>query len=853
MPQKLAVIDGYSLMYRAFYALPLLSSEEGVYTNAVYGFMNMMLKLLDDHKPTHLAVAFDMHGPTFRHEDFAEYKATRKPMPDELRPQFALLKKVLGAMRIPVIESPGIEADDILGTMSRMAEKQGLETLLISGDRDILQLINDNSTVMLTKKGISQIESYDKNRLMEEMELVPSQITDLKGLMGDASDNIPGIKGVGEKTALKLLAEYGTVENIIENADRLKGKLRELVQAGADQALMSKKIATIKTDVALAIKLEDCEITPIEQTDAIPVLKELKFGALLKRLAPSQGRAEEEPESGIDIEIITVDNLGDLDGIVQSMAGADPTAVAIAENSIRLSANGKEYVLPLAVDLLGRGFELDDAVKTLRPCFESANPKIMFGAKHWLHRCREYCIDIKNIEADLMIAANLLNQKSDTLINVLNQKEGAPAIASAMLDVYARMKEELSRQKLDVLFHDIEMPLVEVIADIEETGFKVDTGVLREIGNDLDERIAKLTDSIYKSAGGEFNINSPKQLGEVLFERLRLPAVKKTKTGWSTDSEVLEKLAEEHEIVPLIEDYRQLAKLKGTYIDGMLPLVDKQGRIHTKLHQVGTSTGRLSSSDPNLQNIPVRTPEGRLIRKAFVATDDDHVLVDADYSQIELRVLAHMAHDDNMLDAFINGADIHRRTASQVLGVPFDDVTPEMRSSAKAVNFGIVYGISDFGLARQLGIPRRQAGDFIEKYFATFPGVREFMNAQVEFAKKHGYVKTMYERRCYLPTINSGNYTQRSGAARVAMNAPIQGTAADIIKMAMVAVHRRLKYEGLKARLILQVHDELIIDSPRNERELVEKLLVEEMQQVAKLDCPLIAEAASGASWYEAK
>lgn len=852
MQQNLAVLDGYSLMYRAFYALPLLSSEEGVYTNAVYGFMNMLLRFIEDHKPTHLAVAFDMPGLTFRHGDFADYKATRKPMPDELRPQFALLKKLLSAMRIPVLESPGMEADDILGTMSRLAEKEGFEIHLVSGDRDILQLIDDSSTIFLTKRGITQIEAYDKGRLKEEMDLVPSQITDLKGLMGDASDNIPGIKGVGEKTALKLLAEYGTVENIISNAGKLTGKLKELIENGADQALMSKKLATIKTDIELGVSLEDCRITPIEQTDALSVMKELKFGNLLKRLSPAPGKAE-MLEAAVDIEMITVDSVDKIGVAIQALTGDKAVAIAMAKDSIRISAGATEYMIPLAVDLLGRGLELEEAMKALRPFFESPIPKVLFDAKFWIRKCRQYCIDINNIEADLMIAANLLNRKSGTLSDVLGLNESSLAAASPMIDSYIQMKDELSRQKQDVLFHDIEMPLVEVIADIEEIGFKVDTGVLKEIGKDLDNELSRLTESIYGLAGMEFNINSPKQLGEVLFERLRLPSIKKTKTGWSTDSEVLDKLSEEHAIVPLIEDYRQLAKLKGTYIDGMLPLVDRQGRIHTKLHQVGTSTGRLSSSDPNLQNIPVRTPEGRLIRKAFVATDDEHTLVDADYSQIELRVLAHMAHDANMLDAFIDGADIHRRTASQVFGVPFDDVTPEMRSSSKAVNFGIVYGISDFGLARQLGIPRRQAGEFIDKYFATFPGVKEFMNVQVEFAKQHGYVKTMYERRCYLPTINSSNYAQRSGAARVAMNAPIQGTAADIIKMAMVAVHRRLKEEGLGARLILQVHDELLIDTPKNETEVVKKLLVEEMQQVAKLDCPLIAEAASGASWFEAK
>lgn len=853
MPDRLLIIDGHSLMYRAFFAMPDLTAPDGTPVGAVYGFLGMFLKALEDYAPDRAVVAFDLSAPTFRHIDYEAYKAGRKPTPELLRPQIPLLKEVLGAMEVRVAEKEGFEADDILGTLAEQAAQADGEALIITGDRDALQLIGPRVRVVITRKGISQAVEYDEDLLREEYGLTPGQIPDLKGLMGDNSDNIPGIQGIGEKTALKLLRDYGSVEGVLAHACELTGRQRELVVKGAESARISRRMSVICRDVPLDVRLEDCALRPLHETRLIGMLEKLAFGNILKRIRAMSPQAP-SPEP-------PVTDLAGAQAVAETVEAFSPSGpVAIhMDGDIHLCGGGPEYRIPLRADLLGGGMDPREALRALAPLFGSETAKTVYDAKEWMHRMDGLSVECRRLDGDVLIAGWLLNGGDapgtpDNLAEKYLGRPVSPAPASALLEMWSTMRNELSRQDLADLYENMERPLIRVLYAMEKDGFPVDPTVLRDLGRDMDARLAALTAQIHAFAGESFNINSTRQLGSILFEKLGLPVVKSKKTGWSTDIEVLETLADRHPLVPLLIDYRQLSKLKGTYIEGLLPLINAStGRIHTRFVQTGTSTGRLSSAEPNLQNIPVRLPEGRLIRKAFVSGGSDRVLVDADYSQIELRVLAHMADDPGLIDAFLQGKDIHRQTASQVFGVPAEDVTPDMRMSAKAVNFGIVYGISDFGLSRQLGISRNQAARYIAKYLDTFSGVRSYMEQTLKQGRERGYVETLFHRRRSAAGLSSGNYAVRTAAERMAMNAPIQGTAADIIKLAMIAVFRALEREHLNARLILQVHDELIVDSPIEEADRVKSLLKSSMEQVVALRVPLVAEVASASNWYEAK
>ncbi|MCK5128762.1 MAG: DNA polymerase I [Clostridiales bacterium] len=854
MDDLLILIDGNSLMYRAFYALPIMNNDKGVFTNAIYGFMSMMLKVIEDEKPTHIAVAFDVHGKTFRHDMYKDYKAGRKPTPDELRPQFDEIKKILDAMQIKTIGITGYEADDIIGTLSNLAHNKGLKTKIITGDKDALQLIKSNVEVVLTKRGITQVDLMNESKLFEEYGLTPAKMIDLKALMGDQSDNIPGIPSVGLKTGIKLLAEYKDFEGVLQNADAIKGKLGEKVRANIDLARLSLKLAIIDTEVPVDITIDDCVMKEITHDPVVPILEKLQLNTIIKKVNIVSGTA---PKSSIpEPEIVKIRTLKEVTELIEELRKEEVISIYIGED-VHISNGESEYIIAVMRSLIDAGLDLYHIISSLKPLYESNVPKIIYNAKMLMHTLSKHDIKLNNVIFDIYIASLVLGKNiRGGLTNIIENTLGEEAHktpATMMHHVLQKQKKMLDERGQVKIFEEIEKPLTNIIYDMETVGFKMDVQVLNELDEEFSEQLEHLTQKIYGLAGREFNINSPKQLGTILFEELGLPSIKKTKTGWSTDVEVLEKLKDHHDIIVPIIKYRSLAKLKGTYIDGIIPLITKEGRLHTQLNQIGASTGRLSSEAPNLQNIPIRTTEGARLRKSFVATDDQHILIDADYSQIELRVLAHISEDETMLEAFNSEDDIHRRTASQVFGVDYDDVTSSMRSSAKAVNFGIVYGISDFGLGKQLNISRREAGEFIEKYFKTFPRVHDYMNECIEFGKEKGYVETMYGRRIYLPQLRSSNYNQRSAAERVAMNAPIQGSAADIIKLAMIAVHNALDEKNYKSKLILQVHDELIVDALKSESDALKKLIKSEMENVAQLKCDLIADVNAGNSWYDAK
>ena len=854
MEDLLILIDGNSLMYRAFYALPILSTDDGVYTNAVYGFLSMMLKMIEEENPSHIAVAFDLKEKTFRNDMYEEYKAGRKPMPDELVPQFDTIKKLLSAMDIKTLGLAGYEADDIIGTLSQDASKKGMKTKIITGDRDVFQLIDDMVEVVLTKRGITDIEHYDTKALYEKYSLAPKEMIDLKGLMGDTSDNIPGIPSVGEKTALKLLAQYKTMDGVLEHADEIKGKLGEKVRDNIDQARLSRELATINREIPIEYSFDSLKYSQEGLKGSLSELNKLKLNTILKKVGQMTGA--EKPESLKETEVQKFSDEKQIKSLADKLSDAEYISIYIGKD-VHLSDGESEYIIPVVHNLLDEGLDIYDIMKMLKDVFESSVPKVVYDAKTLMHDIAKQGISLKNLYFDVYIAGLVLGRPArggfKTLAeNSLGHTLGSTP-ATVMLNLMHEQKKILDTREQHKVFGDIEMPLIPIIYDLEVTGFKIDREVLSELDAEYSARLSELTRKIYDEAGSSFNINSPKQLGEVLFENLGLPSARKTKTGYSTDIEVLEGLRDKHDIIDPIIEYRTLSKLKSTYIDGITPLITKDGRLHTTINQIGAVTGRFSSTAPNLQNIPIRTSEGVKLRKAFVASDDEHILVDADYSQIELRILAHISGDENMIDAFNSGADIHRRTSAQVFGVPEEEVTKQMRSSAKAVNFGIVYGISDYGLSRQLNIPRKQAGEFIEKYFETFPKVKEFMNGSVEFGRENGYVQTLYGRRIYLPQLRSSNYNQRTGAERVAMNAPIQGTAADIMKLAMIAVYTALEKEHLKSKLILQVHDELIIDAYKSELEVIKKLVKAQMEGAAKIDVKLTADVDTGASWYEAK
>ena len=848
MSETFVIVDGNSLMHRAFHALPPLSNEDGIYTNAVFGFLSMLLKVAADVRPEYMAVAFDLHGPTFRHQDYEAYKAGRKPTAPELRPQFDLVRECLTAMGVRQLTCPTFEADDILGTIARLCEESGIGALLVTGDRDSMQLVSETSHVLYTKRGVSDVVRYTPEKVLEDFGVRPDQIPDLKGLMGDASDNIPGVPGIGEKTAVKLLSAYGTIENAFDHAETdLKGKQREKMLDGRMSGLMSKKIATITRYVPLEETIEDCRLGDMQGGKEI--FERLGLKSLMARLAQFAPQAENAPAetSRIDWQEETLlASAGAIGAWLSALEGDAPVSLMLLDSGFSLACpDGKRARIPFAQGLLGDGLDPVQAAQALSPLLSGSRTLILFGGKRLMTQLAQWGLPLSAPIEDAQLMAYLLAPQSG--------KYEAPEHAAALYDQYRGDSAALDAQNMMKLYRDIELPLLHTLYAMECEGFLVDRDELTRLGDIYTERISALREEVFTLCGvPPFNLNSTQQLGAVLFDTLGLPAKKKTQRGYSTDAETLQELSGMHPAIDKILAYRQVAKLHSTYIDGLLRLTGRDGRIHSWFDQTTAATGRISSSEPNLQNIPVRTEMGREIRRAFIARAG-HVLVDADYSQIELRLLAHLSGDEAMQDAFNRGQDIHTRTAAEVFGVPLEEVTPQMRSSAKAVNFGIVYGISDFGLANNLHISRREAAEFIDRYFARYPAIRRFMDACVAQGKAEGYSVTIYGRRRPLPELTSPNYNRRQFGERAAMNTPVQGAAADIIKIAMNAVHRQLAEAGLCARLILQVHDELIVECPAHEQEQVFALLKSCMESAAQLSVPLVADVHAGHSWYDTK
>jgi DNA polymerase-1 len=843
-------------MHRAYHALPPMTTRAGTPTGALHGFISMLLKLIE-RNPDYLVVAFDMHGPTFRHDQYTEYKAGRKETEEDLRAQFPLLKELLCQMGIAVCETPRYEADDILGTFSRLCEAQQIDALLVTGDRDALQLIDEHTHVLLTKKGISETIEFDREVLKEQYGLEPDRMRDLKGLMGDNSDNIPGIPGVGEKTALKLLEDYGTLENVLAHAGEIKGKMGEKVAANADSARMSYEIGTICTNAPIPLSVEDCRFHPEALSGARGRLMELEMRGIAARVA---GDAKSDVTSTIEIgkaNRVAIESIEQLTKVLGNASHLKQFAIE-AGQTISFALDASQYFeIVQGADLFSATIDETALFRAMQPIFENPECEVLaFDTKRLRHQLDRFVISLRARVFDAMIADYLLDAtRPATSFAMLCERVDANATPNAamLFGLRDHMLPQLQESNMTKLYAEMELPLSCVLYEMEREGFRVDRGILKQLQAQFNEQSESLAKRIYESTGETFNILSPKQLGEVLFEKLGLPTGKKNKSGFSTDAETLESLTDRHPSIPLILEYRFLTKLKSTFVDGLLNVVsDENDRVRTQFNQCVTATGRISSTEPNMQNIPVRTSQGREIRKAFIASEGN-LLVDADYSQIELRLLAHISGDEGMIHAFNSGKDIHRTTASEVFGVPFEDVTSELRSAAKAVNFGIVYGISDFGLARNLDIPVKRAAEYIKLYFDRYPGVKAYLDRSVEDAKRMGYAVTMFDRRRAMLELKSSNYNTRSFGERVAMNMPIQGTAADIIKLAMVKVSAMLKERRLKTKLILQVHDELIFDVPTAEVEEVVALVHDCMEHVASLLVELDADVKVGHSWYETK
>ena len=894
MDGKLVLVDGHSILNRAFFGIPDLTNSEGLHTNAVYGFLNILFKILDEEQPDYLTVAFDVHAPTFRHKMYDAYKGTRKPMAEELRQQVPLMKEMLTAMGVTIVEKEGYEADDLLGTIAKQSEAQGLEVSIVSGDRDLLQLASDHIKIRIpkTKRTGTEIEDYLAKDVVEKYQVTPLQFIDVKALMGDSADNIPGVPGIGEKTATALIVSYGSIENAHDHLEEIKpNRAKQNLSEHYDMAQMSKELATIEIHAPIEYSLEDAKLGNLFTEEAYLMCKRLEFKNMLSRFdidAP-KNLAEEHftfvtdkkqisdifkkakkaghigccllPGEGIITEQLILFEQPKEQQVIEGMS------IAFSEEDIYYLSAGTEVsaeeLLEEIRELSGGQtkvsvMDLKETLKTL-PLPENDRYFDASVAAYLLNPLKnDYPYeDLAKDYAGLMIPSktDLLGKESP-----VKAKQAKPEAFLKYICYMAyipwktrdRLLEELNNTGMQMLYDTIELPLVYTLSDMEKEGVHVDAEELKRYGEELAAQIAVLEKEIYEGAGETFNINSPKQLGHILFEKLEMPYGKKTKTGYSTAADVLEKLAVEYPLVSKILEYRQLAKLKSTYADGLANFIEEDGRIHTNFQQTVTATGRLSSTDPNLQNIPIRMELGRMIRKVFLPKDG-YVFVDADYSQIELRILAHMSGDEMLIQAYREAQDIHRMTASQVFHTPFEEVTDLQRRNAKAVNFGIVYGISSFGLSQDLSISKKEAQEYIERYFESYPKIKEFLDGCVEKAKKDGYSVTMFGRRRPLPEISSSNFMQRSFGERIAMNAPIQGTAADIIKIAMNRVHRRLIDEGLKSRLLLQVHDELLIEAAPDEVDEVKKILDEEMKGAADLSVELEIDTHTGKNWYEAK
>jgi DNA polymerase-1 len=866
MPTLLA-IDGNSLMHRAFHAIPTLNAPDGSYTNAVYGFMNMLLRLLKENKPSHVAVAFDMYGPTFRHESFADYKAGRAKTPDELIGQFDLLRRVLHAMNIAVLEKEGYEADDFLGALSKLAGEKGIHALLVTGDRDAWQLIDDNTSVIYTKRGITETEVLDAAGVEALLGVSPDRVADLKGLMGDSSDNIPGIPGVGAKTAVKLLAQFGTLENVIQNADQAGSlRLTELIKTHAEQARMSKALGTIETNIEGLPPLDTLAFSTSRAQGGADIIREFGMTSLMTRVKALAADMPDALTPHKDAKttaqaLVQAVGLKSAAELLSNISGAKRVAFLLDADGLSVADKpDRVFFVPFSKTLLNDGADEDDSLSELSVLFaDEGITKILYDSKALRHRLFELGITVEGPIEDVMLMAYVEDSghgQDGLLAQCLNHGIDCPdkADASSLWQLFDAIDARLIEEGTDTVYREIELPLCFVLYKMEQRGFSVDLPALKALSDSFGLQIDVLQKEVERLAGHPFNLNSPKQVGTVLFEELKLPTSRKTKSGFSTDAASLDLIADAHPIVDKLLEFRTLSKLKSTYLEGLRNVTDtKTGKVHTRFTQNVTSTGRISSLEPNLQNIPVRTEVGREIRRAFVSGEKGRVLVTADYSQIELRLLAHMANEQHMIEVFLNNGDIHTATAARVFGLPENEVSKAQRSSAKAVNFGIIYGISDFGLARNLGIARSQAAKIISDYNATYPHIHAFMLSCIEFGKKNGYVETLFGRRRYLPELAQKNYTVRAFGERAAMNAPFQGTAADLIKVAMIRVEQRLSVEAPDAKLILQVHDELIVDCRRGDADKVAAIVTECMQNVLTLSVPLSVEIGIGENWLEAK
>ena len=884
MDKRLIIIDGNSIINRAFYALPDMTNSDGLHTNAVYGFTRMLFKIIDDYKPTHISVAFDMKAPTFRHKEFSEYKAGRKKMPNELGQQLQPLKELLDTFNIHRMEMAGFEADDLIGTVAKKAENDDFKVYIVTGDKDAIQLASNKTTTLITKKGVGEVEEYNYDSVVERYEMTPTQFIDLKGLMGDKSDNIPGVPGIGEKTGIKLIKEFSSIENLIENTNQLKGSVKKKIEENKDQAVFSKKLATIITDVPIEISLDELSYGDYDKNAVIEEFKKFGFNTLIKQVLAMDGGYEESiVEEKIELNI---NHLEDISAFKNEIEKTNKLFIKTVSKVGNILEKNLIYVF-VSADGKNIYYINDEELELIKDIISNEEiKKIGYNLKDDYLALKSYDIQLNNMFFDIAIGEYLIDSKSSTsyecsdiamkyLTKKIKSKEellgkGAKAkkfsdleleelstyfgeILNIVYNVYPIMEKAFKEMDMEYLFYDVEIPLVEVLGSMEYEGMAVDKNQLEEIGNKFKEIISNLEEEIFTMAGEKFNINSPKQLGVILFEKLELPVIKKTKTGYSTNADVLEKLRDKHEIIDKITEYRQIVKLNSTYVEGLSNIINPiSGRIHSSFNQTITTTGRISSTEPNLQNIPVKTEMGREIRKVFIAKDNCK-LVDADYSQVELRVLAHMSDDEHMIDAFQHNMDIHSKTASQIFGVDINDVTSLQRSEAKAINFGIVYGKTDFGLAQDLNIPVPKAKAYIESYFANYDKIKVFMDEAIKNATDKGYALTIFNRRRYIPEINSSNFMVRNQGKRFAMNAPIQGSAADIIKIAMVNVFTRLKDENLKSRLILQVHDELIVEALEEEIDKVCSIVKEEMESAVNLQVHLDVDLNVGDSWFETK
>ena len=895
--EKFIIIDGNSILNRAFYGImgnKMLMTPDGTYTNAVYGFLSILFRVMEDINPQYLGVAFDLKAPTARHKMYEGYKATRKGMPDELASQMPILKEILQAMNIKIIEKEGYEADDILGTLSVKGEKQGFDVTILSGDRDTFQLATDHVTIRIprTKMGKTEVDLFDRKKVEEIYGLEPKQLIEVKGLQGDTSDNIPGVPGIGEKTALSLIQKYQSIDNLYDklekNEDDLKGKQRENLVNHKELALLSRTLGTINLEVPLEDSLEAYKVEKWDEEKVYQIFKELKFNRFIERFHLGEGERQEEKEqfiieekTGEEIKrwafnyhklfyYFVTEKEENQQKIIQKrikemlVYSPDDKKVFVVKNIEKLvlkeifeNEQIEKYGYKLAEDYV---LLKENEIEPKNLVYDAEIAAYDIDPTHIKYTMEELANQYLNFSIDDYLKAIDKQEKVQqiNLFDNIQEKDDTTSYREAtyvyaIYQMYQKTKEQLEEQQEMELFEHIEMPLVQVLAEMQYKGMYVDKKELKQFGTEMKEKLEIITKEIYQLVGEEFNINSPKQLGEVLFEKLKLPVYKKTKSGYSTAEEVLEKLKGEHPVIEKILEYRSLAKLNSTYVEGLMPYInEKTGRIHSYFHQTITATGRISSTEPNLQNIPTRIELGKRLRKVFKPAEG-YLYIDADYSQIELRVLAHISEDKNMIQAFLNNEDIHKQAASKVLNIPIEEVTKEERSHAKAVNFGIVYGISDFGLAEQLGISRKQAKEYIEEYLKKYNGVKKFMDDIVELAKEQGYVETLFHRRRYIPEIKSSNYNIRQFGARAAMNTPIQGTAADIMKIAMIQVYKELEKRKLKSKLVLQVHDELIIEAAIEEKEEVKEILKNAMENAIELKVPLKIEMSEAKNWYEAK